>query len=76
MFMKVQRVIFCLLEKLEIFVNCKQNDSSFKKCTKSGYQISRSYKKTLNELQKCMFRGIRGCIRWSGLVVGQLAPSG
>ena len=39
MFMKVQRVIFCLLEKLEMFVNCKRNDSSFKKSTNLGYQI-------------------------------------
>ena len=28
MFKKVQRVIFCLLQKLEMFVDCKRNDAS------------------------------------------------
>ena len=42
MFMKVQRVIFCLLEKLEMFVNQKRNDSSTKMVPNLGTKSSNS----------------------------------
>ena len=63
MFMKVQRVIFCLLEKLEMFVNQKRNDSSTKMVpnlgTKSSNSAFFSYLKKKNMKQSKYHRQFR-----------------